>query len=121
MDPIGVESYKFVSSSFLNNTTESMAILHERWLDLILKPFPGGFFSELGVLGVTKLITQHITCFRGDIPCCLEERFTIHRLFCNDYTGDIHGKAGRIVTIKWAAEMTSFGNSRTVEQRVAIA
>ena len=30
-------------------------------------------------------------------------------------------KAGRIVTIKWAAEMTSFGNSRGVEQRVASA
>lgn len=113
MEPMGVESYKFVTCSCLKDATEAMAccMKNDSFSTFQVWDCFFFFFGAWGTWGnlVSKPITSHITCFQGaTLVVCQIFRLWEGVLdiigglkdddhppmFCHDYTGDIHGKAG---------------------------
>lgn len=75
MEPMGVESYKFVTCSCLKDATEAMAccMKNDSFSTFQVWDCFFFFFSELGVLGVTWFKADYLTHYlfsRGN-SCCL--------------------------------------------------
>lgn len=70
MEPMGVESYKFVTCSCLKDATEAMACCMKNDSFSTFQVWDCFFFSELGVLGVTwfqSRLPHTLLVFKGQL------------------------------------------------------